>query len=110
MANVKCDKIECLYNSDCSCTAENIVLESGVFSDLSCETYPYSHKLDDCPNCGSWEVELVHLRNPFAYWDGAIRGEKKWTALCHHCGLNISDEYVDRVVKSWNNIPKRKVD
>lgn len=105
---VNCDRVECTFNSECKCTASEINLTHCGFDSLSCETFPYTSKLKKCPNCGDWSREIYHVYNPLAFWDGNTRGEEKWTAICWHCGLNISREYYNEAIEEWNSLPDRK--
>lgn len=50
---VNCDRVECTFNSECKCTADEITLTHCAFDSLSCETFPYTSKLKKCPNCGA---------------------------------------------------------
>ena len=105
---VECDHVECVYNTDCKCTADKVKLVHTGFDHLECETFPYSSKLKKCPNCGNWNRELYHVYNPLAFWDGDMRGEDKWTAVCWNCGLNISRERPEEAIEDWNDLPRRE--
>lgn len=105
MATVKCDQVECEFNEYGKCNAESVELVTyGSCDELYCCTRKYNRKLNHCPNCGYWDVKLYHVNEPLAYWDGDTRGQNKWTVCCNGCGLNISDDYADKVVEIWNGI------
>ena len=59
-------------------------------------------ELKPCPFCGG-EVTIKEYHNPFAFLDGAMRGEIGWYIDCDDCEVVMLNEYCEEdLIEHWN--------
>ena len=59
-------------------------------------------ELKPCPFCGRSFLEVGHVFNPDAFWDGGLLGEDYYRISCGYCNLVMKWDTEREAIEAWN--------